>query len=326
MNTDLHERLRALGDFAISESPPVERIAGRGRQIQRRRRAVTAALVVLLVVGTVAGLTAVLDRGDSRNGIVSSHKELGRELRYLSGYVVPNDGSAATFTRAERALEHSAVVEQYVIMPPGWASVHLATDQCRETACVPSSRDRLPLACAALDTRSFAVQLTRTPSAATRLRDALGGDGRLYTTDDLGDVDVYLDVKATSASATRLRTAIARDDDLASYRFFDHAAAYREFKNIERNNPALLASVEASDLPESFLLYLRTTASPATVEHRYQSLPGVNEVVSPAQPLNGPFDDAYLQWLRGTNRPGTSLPTAQLPFGDPAVDPCDRSH
>ena len=325
MNTDMHERLRALGGFAISKPPPVERIAGRGRQIQRRRRAVTASLVLLLAVGTVAGIAAARGGGIARNGIVSSHKDLGRELRYLSGYVVPNDASAGAFTRVQQSLERSAVVEQYVMMPAGWASVHLATDQCRQTSCGPPSRDRLPLACAALNTRSLAVQLARTPSAANRLRDALGGDARVYTTDDLGDAEIYMELKATSAETTELRTVIARDHDVASYRFLDHDDSFREFRKLELNNPTLVASVAPADLPESFRLYLRTTASPASVEHRYERLPGVNTVMSPTQPLNGPLDDAYLQWLRGTSRPGTSLPTAQLPFGDPAVNPCEGS-
>ena len=322
MSIELDERLLRLGEFAISEPPPVQRIAARGQQIQRRRRVLTAALLLLLLVGTVAGVATVLGGGDDRVHVASSHKEVGTELRYLSGYVVPNDASAGTLARVQQALERSAVVEQYVTMPPGWASVRLATDQCRQSSCVPASTDRLPLACAALHTGSFAVQVARVPDAATRLRDGLGGDAKLYTIDDLGDVELFMTLAANSAQTTRLRTAIAADHDVASYRFLDHQAQYREFKNLEHDQPAVLAAVEPQDLSESFRLYLTTSASPATVQHRYQTFPGVHDAVLRGQPLRGLFDDAYLRWLRGPQSLAAPAPTALLPTPHPAVNPC----
>ena len=218
MSIELDERLRRLGEFAISEPPPVQRIAARGQQIQRRRRVLTAALLLLLLVGTVAGVATVLGGGDDRVHVASSHKEVGTELRYLSGYVVPNDASAGTLARVQQALERSAVVEQYVTMPPGWASVRLATDQCRQSSCVPASTDRLPLACAALHTGSFAVQVARVPDAATRLRDGLGGDATLYTNDDVGDVELFMTLAPTrpkrrgSARRSRPTTTSRRTD------------------------------------------------------------------------------------------------------------------
>jgi hypothetical protein len=321
MSIELDERLRRLGEFEISDARPVERITARGQQIRRRRRVLTASLLVLLLVGTATGVVAVVSSGRDGVQVASSHKELGRELRYLSGYVVPKDASRGTFARVQQALERSAVVERYVVMPPGWASVRLATDLCRQSPCAPDSTDRLPLACAALDTGSFAVQLVRSPVAATRLRDGLGGDATLYTTADLGDVELWMSIGATSAQTTRLRTAIAADHDIASYRFLDHQAAYREFKNLERDQPALLASVLPTDLPESFRLYLRSSASPAAVQHRYQRFPGVHDAVLARQPLNGLFDDAYLRWLQGRRIPSAAALTPPRPPG-PSVNPC----
>ena len=321
MSIELDERLRRLGEFAISEPRPVQRIAARGQQIRRRRRVLTAALLLVLLVGTVAGVTTVLGGGDDRVHVASSHKEVGRELRYLSGYVVPNDASAGTLARAQQALERSAVVEQYVTMPPGWASVRLATDLCRQSPCVPATADRLRLACAALGTGSFAVQVARVPDAATRLRDGLGGDAKLYTIDGLGDVELFMNLAADSAQTTRLRTAIAADHDVASYRFLDHQAQYREFENLERDQPAV-RGVLPRDLPESFRLYLRADASPATVRHRYQTFPGVHDAVLTGQPLNGLFDYDYLRWLRGPQSPA---PRHQPPFCRPRTPPSTRA-
>ena len=321
MSIELDERLRRLGEFEISDARPVERIAARGQQIRRRRRVLTASLLVLLLVGTATGVATVLNSGRDGVDVASSHKQLGHELRYLSGYVVPKDASGGTFLRVQQALERSAVVERYVVMPPGWASVRLATDLCRRSPCVPDSTDRLPLACAALDTGSFAVQLVRSPAAATRLRERLRGDATLYTTDDLGDVELFMNVAASPAQTTPLRAAIAADPDVVSYRFLDHQAAYREFTYLERDQPALLASVSPTDLPESFRLYLRPSVSPATVQHRYQTSPGVQNAVLTRQPLNGLFDDAYLRWLRGGKIPGGQGLTAPRPPG-PSVNPC----
>jgi hypothetical protein len=321
MSIELNERLRRLGEFAISEPRPVERIAARGRQIQHRRRVLTASLLVLLLVGTVAGIATALG-GDSRINVASSHKELGKELRHLSGYVVPKDASASTRGRVQQALERSAVVEQYVTMPPGWASVRLVTEQCQGTSCPPVSTAKLALACAALRTGSFAVQMARVPDAANRLRDALGGDGTLYTKDDVGDVELWMSVGAGSAETTRVRAAIAADPDIASYRFLDHQAQYDEFKKSHRDEPKVVASVLPTDLPESFRLYLSTSASPATVRHRYERVPGVQYAVATAHPLIGLLDDAYLRWLQGRQSPGAPAPTAPPVSPGPAVDPC----
>jgi hypothetical protein len=312
MSTELDERLRRLGEFAISEPRAVDRIAARGRQVQRRRRVVTASLLVLLLAGTVAGVATALG-GHSRINVAGSHKELGTELRHFSGYVVPNDASPGTLARVQQALERSAVVEQYVTMPPGWASVRLATDQCLGTSCAPVSTAKLALACAALRTSSFAVQVARAPDAATRLRDGLGRDATLYTIDDTGDVELWMSVGASSAQTTRVRTAIAADHDIASYRFMDHEAQYEELKRIYRDEPSFIASVLPTDLPESFRLYLTASTSPATVQHRYERVSGVHMTVESGQPWNGLVDDAYLDWLRGGPSPGAPAPTAVNP-------------
>lgn len=322
MSIELDERLGRLAEFAISEPRPVERIAARGRQIQRRRRVLAASLLVLLLVGTVTGLTTLLGGGRFRVEVASSHKELSGGLRHLSGYVIPNDASAGTLARVQQALERSAVVEQYVTMPPGWASVRLVTERCHGTSCPPVSRAKLASACAALRTSSFAVQVARVPGAATHLSDALDGDATLYTNDDVGDVELFMSVGASAAETKRVRTEIAADHDIVSYRFLDHQAQYDEFKKLFRDQPAKIVSVLPRDLPESFRLYLKASASPVTVRHRYERVPGVHEAVAAGPPLNGLLDDGYLRWLRGRQSPGAPAPTAPRPGPGRSVNPC----
>jgi hypothetical protein len=159
------------------------------------------------------------------------------------------------------------------------------------------------------------VQLRSSPDAATRLRDGLANDAKLYTNPNDWDMEVFMKVGASLAQTRAIQAALAADHDLTSSRFVDHQAAYDTFKKDFSDQPALVESTKPSDLPESFRIQLAPAASHASVkaaqkllvEHRYQVLPGVASVSEPPGGTLGgaPFPFSLAQQACGTNDRGS---------------------
>ncbi|MDQ1455104.1 MAG: cell division transport system permease protein [Actinomycetota bacterium] len=268
-----------------------------------RRRAVTASLVVLLLVTTVVGVITARGGGHRRVEVTTTHKQLGpsQEMGHVSGWVVPNDSSAGRFASVQQTLETSSVVEQYEVFPAGTAAEMLALTKLGFPA------KPLPTVCSALHTRLVAVQLRSSPDAATRLRDSLGKDAKLYTNPNDWDMEVLMKVGASLAQTRAIQAALAADHDLTSSRFVDHQAAYDVFKKDFSDQPALVESTKPSDLPESFRVRLAPAASRATVEHRYGVFPGVDTAAGPPGGTLGDafFPDSLAQQVCGTNDHGS---------------------
>ena len=110
MSIELDERLRRLGEFAISEPRPVELIEARGQQIRRRRRVLAAAFLLVLLVGTVAGVATVLGSGDDRVHVASFPQGGRTDAALRLAAMSYRAARASARASAARALERSAVV------------------------------------------------------------------------------------------------------------------------------------------------------------------------------------------------------------------------
>ncbi|HTK16026.1 MAG TPA: permease-like cell division protein FtsX [Acidimicrobiia bacterium] len=90
--------------------------------------------------------------------------------------------------------------------------------------------------------------------------------------------EVFMKVDATKADIAGVRTALANDPAVESFRFLTKADAYAEFKQLFADEPQLIAGADPSALPASFRVTLKDADSATDFARRYRSLAGVTVV------------------------------------------------
>jgi len=93
--------------------------------------------------------------------------------------------------------------------------------------------------------------------------------------------DVFMNVDATESQIADVRAALDNDSDVKKSTFVDKQAAYREFKELFAQEPALVENVDAASLPTSFKVVLADAKKIDVVTQRYEKRPGVWSIVSP---------------------------------------------
>lgn len=102
--------------------------------------------------------------------------------------------------------------------------------------------------------------------------------------------EVFMIVKATDQQIEGVRAKLAKDPDVKSFKYFDKQAAFREFKKIFKDDPDLVKNITASALPPSFRVVPRKAELTEVVQRRYENEPGVDQVSTPAEALQGLLD------------------------------------
>ena len=94
------------------------------------------------------------------------------------------------------------------------------------------------------------------------------------------ELEVWMNVKATSPEIEAIRSELARDPQVKSIHFRNHAEAWKVFKQIEHGNRALLESIKPEDLPESFLVVPTDAKLTNDVASRFAGRTGVHHVTT----------------------------------------------
>ena len=119
----------------------------------------------------------------------------------------------------------------------------------------------------------------RASAAAVELMAQTEPQCRWSVSEDATDVGIFLRPDITGPQRDALRDALRADPLVRNLRFESQDEAYERFKNLWSDSPEFVASVGASQLPESFRLKLipspRYSAFAATFAHR----PGVQDLV-----------------------------------------------
>jgi cell division transport system permease protein len=102
--------------------------------------------------------------------------------------------------------------------------------------------------------------------------------------------EIFMNVDATQQQITDVRTKLGSDAEIKSFKFFDKKAALKEFKRIFRNDPDLVKNITADALPTSFRIVPKRAELTDDVQRRYQVDPGVDQVSTPAEALQGLLD------------------------------------
>ena len=141
--------------------------------------------------------------------------------------------------------------------------------------------------CALETSDGYAVKAAASGSDLTEaLRTALVGNAKVFdTSDTLGsDMEVFMTIggpsSASSDQVKALRTRLASDTDIGSFRFLSQADGYEIFKREFADQPALIASTRPTDLPASFRIDVKPGVSVSTTAERYQHIDGVDSVIT----------------------------------------------
>jgi cell division transport system permease protein len=94
------------------------------------------------------------------------------------------------------------------------------------------------------------------------------------------ELEVWMNVKATSPEIAAIKGELARDPQVKSVHYRDHAEAWKIFKQIEHGNRALLESVTPNDLPVSFLVVPTDAKLTKDVAGRFAGRTGVHHVTT----------------------------------------------
>jgi cell division transport system permease protein len=95
------------------------------------------------------------------------------------------------------------------------------------------------------------------------------------------ELEIFMRTNASQQQIDDMAAALASNKaEIKSYRFLNHDEAYKEFKKIFRDQPALVESTTPEVLPESFRVVPVTAELTAQVAAEYQGKPGVDTVVT----------------------------------------------
>ena len=272
MQTD---ELRAeLAELAREVDPFPEELPAIRHRVARRRVASTS-VVVVLIVGLIAGVIATTRSSDDHARVAGYPKQVTvTALPRIDALVsLPAHPSAADVTRVKGILDSTHVVRYYAPFPRKTVAFLILGQAYEHSVILAVELDRSVVA--GLQQLIAAVGSTATVKAFDIPK------GR--PVDD--DVEVFMRVNACNAQIDAVRRAFERDPDIVSFRFFTKEDAFNEFKRLFADEPTLITNMTASSLPTSFQLRVRDGVSPSAVAGRYERLSGVGIANTAANPI-----------------------------------------
>jgi cell division protein FtsX len=249
----------------------------------------------LVLVGLLAvGLAVACSSGDGK----ASGKELSaaRLPRNRSDAVVfmSVGASKAQISDVRDALRRSGAVRHFAVV-----SSEEGLEQIRRLA--PDNtvlRDADPSEIPA----SFHVKLVEPGRAAgfkadfenragvdevveTTPQQRLDPDRVLRCSGSAPDVEVFMNLDASPEQIAAVQTELMNDPAVSQLRSVSQQEAFSQFRCLFADRPDLLEATSAEVLPASFRLELKPGADPATLNDRYSTVGGVDEVISDTGPL-----------------------------------------
>ena len=103
-------------------------------------------------------------------------------------------------------------------------------------------------------------------------------------------LEIFMNVDATQQQISTVRSALDKDPDVKSFKFFDKKAALEEFKRIFRKDPDLVKNITADALPTSFRIVPNRAEQTNAIQRRFETEPGVEDVATPEEALRGLLD------------------------------------
>lgn len=89
---------------------------------------------------------------------------------------------------------------------------------------------------------------------------------------------VFMHPNASASQGQAIRAQLSGDPEVKSYRYFDKAQSYQEFKHDFASQPDLVQSVTPGELPPSYRIVLRDANEAKVVGAQFDNQPGVLQV------------------------------------------------
>lgn len=113
-------------------------------------------------------------------------------------------------------------------------------------------------------------------------------------------LEIFMEVKATDQQIEDVSKQLGADPDVDHFRYLSKQDAYEEFKRIFADRPDLVKDITPEALPASFRVAPRTAELTPRVQRTYEPTPGVDEVATPGESLQGLLDATnytkYIFW------------------------------
>jgi len=126
----------------------------------------------------------------------------------------------------------------------------------------------------------------------------LGAGGLLYTqvnkTKDLlyaqVEVTIFLETAVTAEQRDALQSKLEGDSEIKSVKYESKQEAYDRFKELFADSPDLVENTKPESLPESFRIKLKNPSEASTVDLKYKTEPGVDQVLTQQELVGRLFD------------------------------------
>jgi cell division transport system permease protein len=95
------------------------------------------------------------------------------------------------------------------------------------------------------------------------------------------ELEIFLKIDATPKTVADVKEALEADtENVKSFRYLNHEDALKEFREDFKEQPALIESTRAKDLPESFRVVPTSAELTEPIAQQYKSVPGVDTVIT----------------------------------------------
>ena len=95
------------------------------------------------------------------------------------------------------------------------------------------------------------------------------------------ELEIFMQIDATKQRVAEIENALKADtENVKSYRYLNHTDALKEFREDFKEQPALIESTRAEDLPESFRVVPTSAELTEPIAEQYSTRPGVDTVIT----------------------------------------------
>lgn len=110
------------------------------------------------------------------------------------------------------------------------------------------------------------------------------------------EFEIYMKVDASQGQIDAVRTELEDTPEVKNFKFLTKKDAFKEFKRIFQDQPALIAEVKADDLPTSFRVAPSDPEFTEALAKRFETESGVDEVLTAAKQVRRML--TATRWIR----------------------------
>src|SRR5579884_1523495 len=100
------------------------------------------------------------------------------------------------------------------------------------------------------------------------------------------ELSIFMQPTASTGETNAVQRQLGQMSDVKSFRYVNQQAAYQEFKKMFANEPDMVDSVSATDLPPSFRVVPTQASDASDIGARFGDFPGVKRVVYAKQTVD----------------------------------------